>query len=52
MYNLRNRHFVKELDFSAPELLHLLRLSQALKTAKYAGTEVPRLGGKEFALVF
>ena len=52
MYNLRNRHFVKELDFSAPELLHLLRLSQALKTAKYAGTEVPRLGGKEIALVF
>lgn len=52
MYNLRNRHFLKELDFSAPELLHLLRLSQALKTAKYAGTETPRLSGKEIALVF
>ena len=52
MYNLRNRHFVKELDFTADELLHLLRLSQALKTAKYAGTETPRLDGKEIALVF
>src|SRR4249920_3486105 len=52
MYNLRNRHFLKEIDFTADELLHLLRLSQALKTAKYAGTETPRLGGKEIALVF
>ena len=52
MYNLRNRSFVKEIDFSRDELLHLLRLSQALKTAKYAGNEVPRLEGKEIALVF
>ena len=43
MYNLRNRNFLKEIDFSRDELLHLLRLSQALKTAKYAGNEVPRL---------
>ena len=52
MYNLRNRSFVKELDFSRDELLHLLRLSQALKTAKYAGNEVQRLSGKEIALIF
>jgi len=52
MYNLRNRSFLKEIDFSADELLHLLRLAQALKTAKYAGNEEPRLGGKEIALVF
>ena len=43
MYNLRNRSFLKELDFTARELEHLLKLSSALKTVKYAGTEVPRL---------
>jgi len=52
MYNLHNRSFLKESDFSARELEHLLKLSAALKTAKYAGTEVPRLSGKEIALVF
>ena len=25
MYNLRNRSFLKEIDFSRDELLHLLR---------------------------
>ena len=52
MYNLRNRSFLKELDFTARELEHLLKLSSALKTVKYAGTEVPRLRGKEIALIF
>ena len=52
MYNLRNRSFLKEIDFAARELEHLLRLSAALKTVKYAGTEVPRLKGKEIALIF
>ena len=52
MYNLRNRSFLKEIDFSREELLHLLRLSEALKTAKYAGTEEPALAGKEIALIF
>jgi ornithine carbamoyltransferase len=52
MRNLHNRSFVKELDFTADELRFLLTLSQALKMAKYAGTEVPRLTGKEIALVF
>ena len=42
MYNLRNRSFLKELDFSRDELLHLLSLSQALKIAKYAGNEAPQ----------
>src|SRR6202012_2600849 len=51
-YNLKNRSFLKELDFSARELDYLLRLSAALKTVKYAGTEVPRLAGKEIALIF
>ena len=52
MYNLRNRSFLKELDFTARELEHLLKLSAALKTVKYAGTEMPRLRGKEIALIF
>ena len=52
MYNLRNRSFVKEVDFEPEELRHLLKLSEALKTAKYAGNEVPRLEGKEIALIF
>ena len=52
MYNLRNRSFLKEIDFTRDELLHLLALSQALKTAKYAGNEVARLSGKEIALIF
>ncbi len=52
MYNLRNRNFLKEIDFSRDELVHLLALSQALKTAKYAGNEVQRLSGKEIALIF
>jgi ornithine carbamoyltransferase len=52
MYNLRNRSFLKELDFSGEELEHLLALSEALKTAKYAGNEVQRLAGREIALIF
>src|SRR6188472_3227205 len=52
MYNLRNRSFLKEVDFTAGELEHLLRLAAALKTAKYAGTETRRLAGQEIALIF
>ncbi|HEX5946816.1 MAG TPA: ornithine carbamoyltransferase [Acidimicrobiales bacterium] len=52
MLNLRNRSFLKEVDFSPRELRHLLELSEAVKTAKYAGTEVERLRGKEIALIF
>jgi ornithine carbamoyltransferase len=52
MQNLRNRSFLKELDFEPVELRFLLQLAAALKTAKYAGNEVPRLGGKEIALIF
>ena len=52
MYNLRNRNFLKEIDFTAKELEHLLRLAESLKQAKYAGTEVRRLQGKEIALIF
>ncbi|BFV59289.1 ornithine carbamoyltransferase [Kitasatospora sp. CMC57] len=51
-FNLRNRHFLKELDFTAQEFRFLLELSAQLKAAKYAGTERPRLTGKNIALVF
>ena len=51
-FNLRNRHFLKELDFTPAELEYLLRLSAELKAAKYGGYEVPRLQGKNIALIF
>ena len=51
-FNLRNRHFLTLRDFSTEEIAFLLRLSADLKAAKYAGTEVPRLVGKEIALIF
>src|SRR4051794_5305487 len=51
-YNLRNRSFLKEIDFSQGEFRFLLRLSGALKIAKYAGVERPLLTGKEIALIF
>src|SRR6201995_3879929 len=51
-YNLKNRSFLKEIDFTPAELRYLLRLAEALKTAKYAGTETRHLAGKEIALIF
>ena len=51
-YNLRNRNFLKLLDFSPREIGFLLELSADLKKAKYAGTEQPRLTGKNIALIF
>jgi len=50
--NLRNRSFLKELDFEPDELRFLLRLSMELKAAKYGGYERPRLTGKNIALIF
>ncbi|HRY32214.1 MAG TPA: ornithine carbamoyltransferase [Bacteroidales bacterium] len=51
-FNLRNRHFVKLLDFSPAEIKYLLDLAIDLKKAKYAGTEQQRLRGKNIALIF
>ena len=51
-FNLRNRHFLKLLDFSPKEIQFLLDLAAELKAAKYAGTEQPRLKGKNIALIF
>jgi ornithine carbamoyltransferase len=52
VFNLRNRSFLKEMDFEPIELRFLLELSQALKVAKYAGTEQKCLDGKQVALIF
>jgi ornithine carbamoyltransferase len=51
-FNLRHRSFLKELDFTPAELKFLLKLSADLKAAKYGGYEVPRLTGKNIALIF
>jgi ornithine carbamoyltransferase len=51
-FNLRNRSFVKLLDFTPEEINFLLKLSADLKTAKYGGYEQPRLTGKNIALIF
>ena len=51
-FNLRNRSFLKEIDFTPAELGYLLQLSESLKTAKYAGTETRHLAGKNIALIF
>ncbi len=51
-YNLRNRNFLKLLDFSPKEIEFMLKLSLDLKAAKYAGTEQQSLKGKNIALIF
>jgi len=51
-FNLRNRNFLKELDFTPQEIKFLLDLALDLKKAKYAGTEEQRLKGKNIALIF
>ncbi len=51
-FNLKNRSFLKLDDFTSEEIAFLLHLSTELKAAKYAGTEVPRLRGKQIALIF
>jgi len=51
-YNLRNRNFLKLLDFSPKEMKFLIDLSADLKKAKYAGTERQMLKNKNIALIF
>lgn len=51
-FNLRNRNFLKLLDFSPKEIKFLLDLAADLKKAKYAGTEQKTLDGKNIALIF
>lgn len=51
-FNLRNRNFLKDLDFTPGEIKFLLDLAISLKKAKYSGTEQPRLKGRNIALIF
>lgn len=51
-FNLKNRNFLKLLDFTPTEIKFLLDLSADLKKAKYSGTEQPKLKGKNIALIF
>lgn len=52
MFNLRNRSFVKLLDFTPKEIEFLINLSLDLKAAKYGGYEQQKLTGKNIALIF
>ena len=49
-FNLRNRNFLKELDFTKEELVFLLNLSKDLKNAKYAGTDI-KMDGVEYKIL-
>ncbi len=49
---LKDRDFLKLLDFTAEEIAYLLRLAAHLKAAKKAGKEEQYLQGKNIALLF
>ena len=49
---LKGRDFLKEIDFSAEELLHLINRAQKLKKQKKRGREKKHLKGKNIALIF
>lgn len=51
-FNLKNRNFLKLLDFTPREIQHLIDLSLELKKAKYGGYEQQRLKNKNIALLF
>ena len=51
-FNLKNRSFLKLIDFSKRDLTYILDLARDLKRAKYAGTETQLLRGKNIALIF
>jgi len=51
-HDLQRRNFLKLLDFTPEEVRYLLDLAAQLKAEKYAGTEQPRLAGKNIALIF
>lgn len=50
--NLKNRHFLKLLDFTPEEIQYLLDLAATLKKAKKSGSEIQYLKGKNIALIF
>lgn len=52
MISLKNRHFLKLLDFSPEEIRYLLDLAAHLKAAKKERREVKYLSGKNIVLLF
>ena len=50
--NLKNRSFLKLLDFTPEEIRYLLDLARDLKKAKKTDMEVQHLKGKNIALIF
>lgn len=52
MYNLKNRSFLRLLDFTAKDIRYFLNLARDLKRAKYTGTEKPHLIGKNIVIIF
>jgi len=51
-FNLRNRSFLKLMDFTPKEIRFLLDLSLDLKKAKYCGIERQTLKNKNIVLIF
>ncbi|MDU2937604.1 MAG: ornithine carbamoyltransferase [Enterobacteriaceae bacterium] len=49
---LKNRNFLKLLDYTPAEIQYLIDLAIELKAAKKAGREKPMLKGKNIALIF
>lgn len=49
---LKNRNFLKLLDFTPEEIQYLLNLASKLKKAKASGLEEQMLSGKNVALIF
>lgn len=50
--NLKNKNFLKLLDFSPKEISYLLNLSKKLKNEKKRGNGKKKLKGKNIALIF
>ena len=50
--SLKNKSFVKLLDFSPSEIAYLLKLSKKLKSDKMKGKEKKKLKDKNIALIF
>jgi len=51
-FTMGGRHLLSLRHHDEREILYLLDLARDLKRAKYAGTEQPRLQGKNIALIF
>lgn len=50
--NLKQRHFLKLLDYTAEEIHYLLGMARQLKQDKQQGIEQPKLSGRNIALIF